>query len=67
MFSIPDEIHNMEVVSTELTNLRFTFHKCVTKAGADLVKLKHVNKIIKDLVADFRNDGGKFRKKAWRI
>lgn len=63
MFGVSDELQNMASVSAEMTNLWLTFHRCVTKAGTDLVKLQHITTTIKDLHAYLGDDSAKFSKK----
>lgn len=63
MFDVSNEIQSMDLLSAELTNLWFSFHKCVTKAGSDLPKLKFVGKTIKDLHSALGDDGNVFSKK----
>ncbi|WOG86734.1 hypothetical protein DCAR_0205952 [Daucus carota subsp. sativus] len=63
MFGLLDDHQNKESVSAELANVWFTFHKCVTVAGIDLVKLKQISTTVKELHVSFVNDGASFNKK----
>ncbi|KAK1391078.1 hypothetical protein POM88_019256 [Heracleum sosnowskyi] len=63
LFVVSNDIQNMDVVSSELTTLWFTFHKCVTRVESGLQKLKLVTKTIKDLHSSLADDGVVFSKK----
>nr|XP_017246872.1 PREDICTED: protein FAR1-RELATED SEQUENCE 9-like [Daucus carota subsp. sativus] len=62
MFGVSDDQESMGAISKELTNLWFNFHKCVTKAGNDLDKLKQVNKSIQGLNSELGDASGGFTK-----